>query len=852
MILLLVLGMAGAPGLADAQVSAVGQWRTLSYTMPINPIHVGLLRTGKILVVAGSENDPTVSAYRAAVLNPQTGAIAVQTVPWDLFCNGMSFLPDGRALITGGNLQYNPFRGIRTTTIFDPVTEKFIQVQDMARGRWYPSNALLADGRTMTFSGWLEGGGTNNAVELYDVPTGWGPEYRAPFTPPLYPWLHLLPNGKIFQSGASRDSHIFDPASRTWSTSVARTIYGDTRTYGSSVLLPLLPGQGYRPRVMIMGGDNPATATAEIIDLSQSSPHWRSLPSMSAPRIEMNAVLLPDGNVLALGGSAVDNSASTASLDADLFDPVTETWSPAGRMALPRMYHSVALLLPDATVWVAGSNPVQGTYERRMEVYSPAYLFNSNGSLAARPTISNTPARIGYNGSFWIGTADASDIGSVVLVRPGANTHAFDMDQRLVGLTFTRSSTGLMATAPPDANIAPPGYYMLFILDQRGVPSVAKFIHLSDNPTNQAPNGTITNPSGNVTIGAGQSVTFAGSGSDGDGSVTRYSWVFPGGSPMTSASATPGAVVFDTPGTHTVSLTVTDDDGANDPTPATRTITVQPSGLTAAFTSPAAGSTVSGTVSVGMSASGASGSSNTFRLSIDGTQVYSTITSGTTAAYSWNTATATDGSHTLGVTVTDATGASASATRTVTVSNGATGGITVSFPGLSPGQTVSGTPRVEIRASGTSGSSNRFYIHVDDVQKDYWVVSGTTINWYWNTTGLTNGSHTLKVTVTDATGKSGTGSVTVNVQNGGSTPSLTAAFTSPAAGSTVSGTVSVGMSASGASGSSNTFRLSIDGAQVYQTTTAGTTASYSWNTTSATNASHTLSFTVTDATGASA
>src|SRR6266508_6439274 len=119
--------------------------------MPINPIHVGLLRTGKVLVVAGTENDPTITTYRAAIWDPGTGAIAVQDIPWDLFCNALSFLPDGRVLVTGGTLQYDPFRGLKTTTIFDVLTEQFIQVQDMAHGRWYPTNTVLGDGGTMTF-----------------------------------------------------------------------------------------------------------------------------------------------------------------------------------------------------------------------------------------------------------------------------------------------------------------------------------------------------------------------------------------------------------------------------------------------------------------------------------------------------------------------------------------------------------------------------------------------------------------------------------------------------------------------------------------------------------------------------
>src|ERR1051325_7481354 len=109
---------------AAAQPDVTGQWSVLPYTMPINPIHVGLMKTGRILIVSGTQNDPTVPPNSAAVYDPNTGVINVQLIPWDLFCNGLSWMQDGHALIAGGNLQYNPFRGIRTTTMFDPSTEK--------------------------------------------------------------------------------------------------------------------------------------------------------------------------------------------------------------------------------------------------------------------------------------------------------------------------------------------------------------------------------------------------------------------------------------------------------------------------------------------------------------------------------------------------------------------------------------------------------------------------------------------------------------------------------------------------------------------------------------------------------
>jgi hypothetical protein len=200
---------------------------------------------------------------------------------------------------------------------------------------------------------------------------------------------------------------------------------------------------------------------------------------MSQARIEMNAVILPTGKVLALCGSTMDESVTYASKNADLYDPATNTFSSAGANAYARLYHSVALLLPDATVWVAGGNPSRGTYEPHMEIYKPAYLFKRNGAPATRPSISNVPSpSVTWGQQFPVQTPDAANIASVVLVRNGAVTHAFNADQRLVGMSFTRGTGVLNVTAPPTGNIAPPGYYMLFIVNMSGVPSLASSILL--------------------------------------------------------------------------------------------------------------------------------------------------------------------------------------------------------------------------------------------------------------------------------------------------------------------------------------------------------------------------------------
>ena len=733
--ILLAFAIAGLGTRLAAQAGVRGQWRTLPYLMPINPVHLALVHTGDVLIVSGSGNVAAETNFRAAVWNPQTSTINVtQSLAWDMFCNGMVVLPDGRAFINGGNLQYDPFHGEPRNAVYDPATGLITDVENMAHGRWYPTATVLGDGSVMTFSGLSETGSTNTAVEIYTAGAGWSQEYAAGWTPPLYPRMHLVSDGRVLYSGSGRGSRIFNPTTHTWSAVIANTNYSGTRTYGTSVLLPLSPANGYASRVMIFGGGNPATATTEIIDLSQPTPAWQFGPSMSQPRIEMNATILPNGKVLALGGSTNDEDAATASLNADLYDPATNTFSPAGSNVYPRLYHSGSLLLPDATVMLTGGNPVRGSYEQHIEIYSPAYLFNADGTPSSRPTISGVSQDpIGYGNAFQVQSPDAASIASVVLVRPGAPTHAFDMDQRLVALSYTAGSGVLNVTAPPNGNIAPPGYYMLFVLNSAGVPSVAAFVRLAAGVANQPPTAAITSPASNVTVDPGGSVFFAGSGNDPDGSINAYSWSFPGGVPPSSSVATPGNVTYVIPGTSVASLTVTDNAGAQS-SPVTRTVTVSnfalsatpasrsvsPGGSTtyAATVTPNAG--FLGTVSFSFSGlpSGATASFSPGSVNTSGSTTLSVATSGSTptgsypltitgtsgpVAHSVTVTLVVAGDFSLAVTPTSRTVASnGNTTYTATVAGqGFTGIVNFSVSGLPKFVTARFTPS-SVTNSGTS------------------------------------------------------------------------------------------------------------------------------------------------------
>ena len=233
-----------------------------------------------------------------------------------------------------------------------------------------------------------------------------------------------------------------------------------------SVLLPGLT------EILEAGGTTSAgvTSTAELLNLSASQPAWAYTSAMHFARLWANSVLLPDGTVLVVGGGAsgyYDGPVRTP----EIYHPATRTWTEMAAQTAPRMYHSTALLLPDGRVLSAGQS--SGTYENTGEIFSPPYLFKG-----ARPVITNAPATLGYRAAFTVTSPQAASIARLVLIKPGAVTHSCDFDQRYVQCTFTASGTTLSAVAPPSANSAPPGWYLLFLVSTAGVPSVASWVHV--------------------------------------------------------------------------------------------------------------------------------------------------------------------------------------------------------------------------------------------------------------------------------------------------------------------------------------------------------------------------------------
>jgi hypothetical protein len=229
--------------------------------------------------------------------------------------------------------------------------------------------------------------------------------------------------------------------------------------------------------VLVIGGtDAPGSGTAERVKLSTLTPQWGHAMSVpGAPtRINVTAVLLPDGSVFVVGGTS-DPASPCARYDVD-----SGTWRTMARANYRKQYHSVAVLLPSGKVLATGGSNYGGG-SNVIEVFSPPYLFNRFGGAAARPGITNAPATMSHTGSVQIESPQASEITSVVLVRPMAVTHHTDSEQRRVELDFHRHGNTLHAHLPHahgESGLLPLGYYMLFIL-AGSVPSTARFIRVT-------------------------------------------------------------------------------------------------------------------------------------------------------------------------------------------------------------------------------------------------------------------------------------------------------------------------------------------------------------------------------------
>jgi Domain of unknown function (DUF1929) len=389
------------------------------------------------------------------------------------------------------------YGGDRTSYEFDPRTERYVRTGDMVKSRWYPTLAETPDGNVLAVSGLDEFGrllpGDNERYLVAKRRWVAAPELKRYF--PTYPALHLMDDGRLFYSGAN-SGYGSDTIGRTpgiWDLTKNRfdEVPGlrDPRMTetSSSVLLP--PAQDQR--VMIFGGgevgESPvSTARTDIIDLNTPEPAYRPGPDLPRPARYLSTVVLPDDTVFTTGGSSgyrggpYRGRPRSDLVNSQIYRPGTNRFERAADSTVGRNYHSEAILLPDGRVITMGSDPLfdetgraPGTFEQRIEVYSPPYLFKGE-----RPVITGGPAAVARGGTAVFTTPGADRIASARLIRPSAVTHVLDVDQRSVRLDVAPARGGVALTVPRRKGLVPSGWYMVFLIDARGVPSEARWVQV--------------------------------------------------------------------------------------------------------------------------------------------------------------------------------------------------------------------------------------------------------------------------------------------------------------------------------------------------------------------------------------
>lgn len=498
---------------ATPNPSVVGQWEP-SFESPYLMVHASLLPNGKVLYWSPSSVAISFSRLWDCVLNnglcdADASGNNDQDIFYtttDLFCSGHTILPDGRLFVAGGSNFGTQELATASTNIFaanpqpspNPVASSGPL---MTNPRWYPSVVSLGNGETAIVSGAMCAPGQQQVpCQIYDynripdVLNAAGTSVRSLSTAELfvllYPQLHLAADGRVFYAGPNSPGRWLDTSGTgSWSTTVKPYYYSQPphlityRESGSSVMYDV-------DRVMIAGGGSPPTNTCEKINLTNEAGNWEPTGSMQYPRRHLNLTILADGKVLATGGTQGagfdDSCRENIVFPAEVWDPATGNWTTLASMTYRRQYHSVALLLPDGRVMVGGNTGSEATSPNckpneasfRQEIFTPPYLFNSDGTPATRPNISYAPETVSYGNQFLVLSPSAFTIQKVTMVRLSSVTHSTNMNQRINHLTFTRLGHSLRVNAPANGNMAPPGHYMLFIINGAGVPSVAKIIKI--------------------------------------------------------------------------------------------------------------------------------------------------------------------------------------------------------------------------------------------------------------------------------------------------------------------------------------------------------------------------------------
>jgi hypothetical protein len=389
-------------------------------------------------------------------------------------------------------LQKQDFLGTKDAYIFDVKTSRYVRVNSMNYARWYPTLAEMGNGMVMAMSG-LDGQGqvTMNSETFNPQTKTWaeGPAHGFP----TYPATFLTANGQLFFTGSNAGYGPSTPAWRTpgfWDvrTNLFRPVPGiadqkDLET-SASVLLP--PAQNQR--IMVLGGGGvgqsaSATADTRLIDTAAPNPHWVRGPNLAEPTRYPITVLLPNDQVLVTGGSRYYRGMhGSDNRNTRIYNVAANSFSWAANSITGRDYHSGGILLPNGSILTLGGNPLYGnkqdtqpeTFNQEIDVYFPPYMFHGT-----RPHIISAPAVMNLRHRYLIKLSQAPDIKYLRLMKPDNPTHVTDVNERSIAVNFTQAGNGELKIALPlNHNLVPPGYYMLFAVNNNGIPSAGYWVRV--------------------------------------------------------------------------------------------------------------------------------------------------------------------------------------------------------------------------------------------------------------------------------------------------------------------------------------------------------------------------------------
>ena len=501
---------------ADANVkgmfSPVNPW-------PLIPVHTVLMADGRVMTYGTDGTGRQTGNFIYDVWDPEGGLTGghttiANTTATDIFCSSQLMLPSGTAVFIAGGDNWTGTgttnTGNNNSNTFTLATNTLTRGPNMNRPRWYSSSTTLINGDTYIQGG---SGGTdrpevrqsNGAFRLLSSTDTSALAFD-------FPRNYVAPDGRVFGYDSAGKMFYVNPDGTGSITMVGQLPAANTGSDASSAM--------FRPgRILQFGGNSNG---AVVIDIRSGTPTVTPTASMSSQRRLVNAAILPDGRVLATGGSSNWNELVNVNYQAEIWNPDTGTWTIGATYQRAKLYHSQSLLLPDGTVMVGGGGAPGPQNNLNFELYYPPYLFKAGGVLADRPAIAAAPTVLDIGKTFTVDVTGPNPAARVVLVKTGSVTHSFNMEQRFVELTFNASGGRLNVQAPTRAGEATPGFYMLFVLDSTGVPSVAKIVRVNVAATpNPAIVPTLANPGDQAAL-VGGATSLQLSASDPNGDTLRY------------------------------------------------------------------------------------------------------------------------------------------------------------------------------------------------------------------------------------------------------------------------------------------------------------------------------------------